>query len=123
MPSCRTLRRASLIRLSPTISPAAYYAGPRAGIDGTLASRRARTAPIAAAQRREALPTPYSASMEAANSAAVWKRCRCPSGRRADGESQATRGIRGYPGYVRLQCRTLAPRLRHQHVLHVADEG
>ena len=46
------------------------------------------------------------------------------SGRNADGSGEIQRErIRRHSRHVRVQCRALAPGLRHQHVLHVADEG
>src|SRR5208282_3029715 len=44
-----------------------------------------------------------------------------PNGRDADGPR--TQRLRRYPGNVCLRSGALAPGLRHQHVLHVADEG
>ncbi len=46
---------------------------------------------------------------------------RSPNRRDADGPQSA--GLRRHPGYVRVRCRTLPRRLRHQHVLHVAHDG
>src|SRR5579883_825801 len=43
-----------------------------------------------------------------------------PNGRDADGSRTA--GLRRYSGHFRVRRRAVPPRLRHQHVLHVADE-
>ena len=44
-----------------------------------------------------------------------------PNGRDADGPRTAR--LRRYPGHVCVRRRTVPPGLRHQYVLHVADEG
>ena len=62
----------------------------------------------------------------------VWKRrirplhrsvADAPQGDAPMAKAKPQERIRGHPRHVRVQRRALAPGLRHQHVLHVADEG